>query len=57
MIEQYTRGKVDTFMAYNYLGMKKDYREYSGIKDILNMMQISPKFVLLTNNPDKIQAI
>ena len=57
MIEQYTYGKVDTFSAYNYLGMKKDYREYNAIKDILKMLQINPKFVLMTNNPDKIDAM
>jgi GTP cyclohydrolase II len=34
--------------------MKKDYREYSAIKDILKILGIDPKFVLLTNNPDKI---
>ena len=37
--------------------MKKDYREYSAIKDILKILGIDPKFVLLTNNPDKIQAM
>lgn len=57
MIEQYTQGKQDTFAAYKYLGMKKDYREYSAIRDILTMFKIDPKFVLLTNNPDKINAM
>ena len=57
MIEQYTDGKYDTFATYKYLGMNKDYREYSSISDILNLMDISPKFVLLTNNPDKISAM
>ncbi len=57
MIEQYTDGKYDTFAAYKFLGMNKDYREYSSISDILNLMDISPNFVLLTNNPDKISAM
>lgn len=57
MIEQYTEGKYDTFMAYKYLGMQKDYREYSSIKDIVQILGIKPKFVLLTNNPDKIDAM
>jgi len=35
MIEQFTNGNMDTFKAYHYLGMKKDYREYTNIKDIL----------------------
>ena len=37
--------------------MKKDYREYSSIKDILKILHINPKFVLLTNNPDKVDAM
>jgi 3,4-dihydroxy 2-butanone 4-phosphate synthase/GTP cyclohydrolase II len=57
MIEQFTNGKCDTFAAYDYLGMKKDYREYNAIKDILKIFNINPKFVLLTNNPDKINAM
>lgn len=57
MIEQYTNGACDTFAAYKYLGMKKDYREYSSIKDILTIFSINPNFVLLTNNPDKIEAM
>lgn len=57
MIEQYTDGKCDTFAAYDFLGMKKDYREYSSIKDILKILNIKPNFVLLTNNPDKVEAM
>jgi 3,4-dihydroxy 2-butanone 4-phosphate synthase/GTP cyclohydrolase II len=57
MIEQFTDGKYNTFDAYKYLGMQKDYREYSSISDIINIMNIKPKFVLLTNNPDKIDAM
>ena len=57
MIEQFTDGKCDTFSAYNFLGMKKDYREYSSIRDILKILNINPKFILLTNNPDKVDAM
>ena len=57
MIEQYTDGVCDTFAAYDFLGMEKDYREYSSIKDILKILNISPNFVLLTNNPDKVDAM
>jgi len=42
MIEQFTKSKCDTFKAYDYLGMKKDYREYSSVKDIIKMMKIDP---------------
>ena len=53
---QYEPEKYDTFIAYKELGMKKDYREYSNIRDILYMLDINPKFILLTNNPDKIKG-
>lgn len=36
------------------LGMKHDYRDYSSVRDILNILHIDPEFILLTNNPDKI---
>ena len=34
--------------------MEHDYRQYKVVKDILTIMKIDPEFVLLTNNPDKI---
>lgn len=39
------------------MGMKKDYRDYRNIKDICHILNIMDKeFVLITNNPDKIQG-
>merc|ERR1711991_1017429 len=48
-----------TFDAYKQLGMKNDYRSYHNIKEILVMLDIFDyaKFVLLTNNPDKIAGL
>lgn len=46
---------INTFQAYEMLGMKHDYREYSNVKDICSMLNIKSKFILLTNNPDKIE--
>ncbi len=37
------------------LGMQHDYRQYADVKDILKIMKINPEFILLTNNPDKIE--
>ncbi len=54
---QYTKDKMNTFEAYKLLGMKSDYREYSSIGDICKILDINPEFVLLTNNPDKIQGL
>jgi len=57
MCVQYTNDVRNTFEAYKLLGMKKDYREYDCIRDILCMLKINPEFVLLTNNPDKIKGL
>mgnify|MGYP001175859180 CR=1 FL=1 len=54
---QYNNDKITTFDAYNMLGMKKDYRYYTSVKDICHMLDIKPKFILLTNNPDKINSL
>jgi GTP cyclohydrolase II len=35
--------------------MKHDYRSYTNIKDICFILNIDPEFILLTNNPDKIE--
>lgn len=35
--------------------MKHDYRSYTNIKDICSILNIDPEFILLTNNPDKIE--
>ncbi len=56
MMTQYQE-ELDTFQAYTLLGMKKDYREYRNIKDICIMLDIKADFVLLTNNPDKINGL
>lgn len=56
MMTQYD-DQIDTFEAYNLLGMKKDYREYRNIKDICHMLNITAEFILLTNNPDKIKGL
>jgi 3,4-dihydroxy 2-butanone 4-phosphate synthase/GTP cyclohydrolase II len=54
---QYSDDKINTFDAYKMLGMKKDYRDYTSVKDICYMLDINPKFILMTNNPDKINGL
>ena len=55
---QYNDEKITTFDAYEMLGMKKDYRNYSNIYDICKMLNIIDKeYILLTNNPDKINGL
>lgn len=49
---------LTTFEAYRRLGMKSDYRSYHNIKEILILLELSNKsFVMLTNNPDKINGL
>jgi len=58
MMVQYkedTNEEINTFQAYESLGMKHDYRDYTNVKDICKMMSINGEFILLTNNPDKIE--
>lgn len=46
---------MNTFDAYKSLGMINDYRDYRNVRDICKILHIDEsKFVLLTNNPDKI---
>ena len=56
MLVQYNP-KLDTFEAYSQLGMKKDYRKYDSIRDIVYLLDLKGKFILLTNNPDKISGL
>ena len=39
MIVQHNQS-LDTFKAYDLLGMKKDYRKYDSIKDIIYLLKI-----------------
>jgi 3,4-dihydroxy 2-butanone 4-phosphate synthase/GTP cyclohydrolase II len=49
--------KLDTFQAYAKLGMRPDYRSYHNIKEICHILGLlDKKWVLLTNNPDKING-
>ena len=54
---QYQEDKITTFDAYKMLGMKHDYRDYTNVKDICYILDINPKFILMTNNPDKIDGL
>lgn len=60
MLVQYEEEQMtglDTFSAYNRLGMQNDYRDYRNVRDICHLLDISKKkFALLTNNPDKIRS-
>lgn len=58
MMVQYHDDKITTFDAYNTLGMKHDYRDYRNIAEIAHILEIqNANFVLLSNNPDKINSL
>lgn len=57
MLVQASLDQISTFQAYQALGLKKDHRDYDNISDICRMLGISPEFVVLTNNHDKIDAL
>lgn len=59
MMCQHQHDKITTFDAYNELGMNDDYRSYHNIKEILIILGIyeTSEFVLLSNNPDKINGL
>jgi 3,4-dihydroxy 2-butanone 4-phosphate synthase / GTP cyclohydrolase II len=50
-----TEDEINTFQAYESLGMVHDYRQYNNVKEIMHLMDLDPEFILLTNNPDKIE--
>ena len=55
--EQKDKTPLTTFDVYKKMGMKYDYRNYSNIGDICKMLNISPEWILLSNNPDKIRGL
>jgi 3,4-dihydroxy 2-butanone 4-phosphate synthase / GTP cyclohydrolase II len=48
---------VSTFQAYAAMGLKKDHRNYDNISHICHLLGIRAPFVVLTNNPDKVEAL
>ncbi|CAF1265259.1 unnamed protein product [Rotaria sordida] len=58
MLVQASYDQISTFEAYTVMGLKKDHRHYENIPQICDLLGIgNAKFILLTNNPDKIQAM
>jgi 3,4-dihydroxy 2-butanone 4-phosphate synthase/GTP cyclohydrolase II len=58
MLVQASLDEISTFQAYHAMGLKKDHRHYDNIPQICHLLGIGgAEFILLTNNPDKIQAL
>jgi 3,4-dihydroxy 2-butanone 4-phosphate synthase/GTP cyclohydrolase II len=57
MLVQTSSEKITTFEAYRLLGLRKDYRDYQNIADIVKILEIDAEWIVLTNNPDKVEAM
>lgn len=57
MLVQASHDTISTFEAYRLLGLKKDYRQYLNISDIVHILNLDAEWVVLTNNPDKVNAM
>ena len=58
MLVQASGDRISTFQAYAAMGLKKDYRNYEDVSHVCHLLGLTKtKWVLLTNNPDKISAM
>lgn len=57
MMVQASLDQLSTFQAYASMGLKKDHRNYDNISDICLLLGIKAPFIVLTNNPDKVNAL
>lgn len=57
MLVQASNDEISTFEAYKLMGLRRDYRQYRNILPICKMIGIDPEFILLTNNPDKVDTM
>jgi 3,4-dihydroxy 2-butanone 4-phosphate synthase/GTP cyclohydrolase II len=58
MLVQASQDQISTFQAYAAMGLKKDYRDYEDVMHAATLLGLKKaRFILLTNNPDKIEAM
>jgi 3,4-dihydroxy 2-butanone 4-phosphate synthase/GTP cyclohydrolase II len=57
MLVQASRDNISTFQAYHLLGLRKDYRQYRNVGEIVQILGIRAGWIVLTNNPDKVEAM
>ncbi len=57
MLVQASHERLSTYDAFEIMGLKKDYRNYSSIQAITHLLGVTAPFVVLTNNPDKLSAL
>jgi 3,4-dihydroxy 2-butanone 4-phosphate synthase/GTP cyclohydrolase II len=57
MLVQASLDRLDTFQAYAAMGLRKDHRNYDNLSHICHLLGITAAFIVLTNNPDKLDAL
>lgn len=57
MLVQASLDQLSTFAAYASMGLKKDHRNYDNISQICHLLGITASWIVLTNNPDKVDAL
>jgi 3,4-dihydroxy 2-butanone 4-phosphate synthase/GTP cyclohydrolase II len=57
MLVQASLDQISTFAAYASMGLKKDHRNYENISHICYLLGITASWIVLTNNPDKVEAL
>jgi 3,4-dihydroxy 2-butanone 4-phosphate synthase/GTP cyclohydrolase II len=57
MMVQASRDRVTTFDAYARMGLGRDYRRYDDVAFAAAALGIGAPLVLLSNNPDKVEAL
>lgn len=57
MMVQASRHRLDTFDAYERMGLVRDHRRYDEVGYASALLGVTAPLVLLTNNPDKLAAL
>jgi 3,4-dihydroxy 2-butanone 4-phosphate synthase / GTP cyclohydrolase II len=57
MLVQASLDQLSTFAAYAAMGLQKDHRNYDNIAEICHLLGIRASWIVLTNNPDKVEAL
>lgn len=57
MLVQASLDQLSTFAAYHAMGLEKDHRNYDNISQICYLLGITASWIVLTNNPDKVEAL
>ncbi|CAM2787681.1 GTP cyclohydrolase [Rariglobus hedericola] len=57
MLVQASLDQISTFAAYAAMGLQKDHRNYDNISHICHLLNVTAPFIVLTNNPDKVNAL